>query len=208
VRYEVVLVGANRDSDTPVTLFEQLQADPADSRAWNVLYERYYPLIRSWCLRWGVQAADADDISQDVLLKLFGAFRQYRFDPSRSFRAWLKTVTQHAWTDFARARLRTSDELAGQLEAFADSRDAVADLERQLEDALEHEMLEMAMIRVEERVKPKTWAAFRMTAIEHRSGVEAAEQLQMPVAHVFVAKHRVQKLLEAEVRILKGIHSR
>jgi hypothetical protein len=26
----------------------------------------------------------------------------------------------------------------------------------------------------------------------------------MPVAHVFVARHRVQKLLEAEVRSLKG----
>jgi RNA polymerase sigma factor (sigma-70 family) len=197
-------VGTRRDSDTPVTLFEQLQADPSDPRAWNLLFERYQPMIRSWCLRWGVQAADADDIAQDVLLKLFGAFRRYRYDPSRSFRAWLKTVTQRAWTDFARARLRTSDELAGQLDAFADSRDAVADLEKQLEDALEHELLELAMKRVEDRVKPCTWEAFRLTAIEHRSGVEAARQVQMPVAHVFVAKHRVQRLLEAEVRILKG----
>ena len=96
---------------------------------------------------------------------MLAAFRQYRYDPSRSFRAWLKTVTQHAWTDFARARLRTSDELAGQLEAFADSRDAVADLEKEIEDAVDRELLELAMKRVQERVKPSTWEAFRLTAI-------------------------------------------
>ena len=144
-------MGTKRDSDTSVTLFEQLQTDPSDPGAWKLLFERYHPMIRSWCLKWGVQASDADDIAQDVLLKLLAAFRQYRYDPSRSFRTWLKTVTQHAWTDFARARLRTSNELAGQLEAFADSRDAVADLEQQLEDAFDRELLEVAMKRVEER---------------------------------------------------------
>jgi hypothetical protein len=94
--------------------------------------------------------------------------------------------------------------MAGQFEAFADSRDAVADLERQLEDAFDRELLEVAMKRVEERVKPNTWMAFQLTAIENVTGVAAGLQLQMPVAHVFVARHRVQKLLEAEVRSLKG----
>jgi RNA polymerase sigma-70 factor (ECF subfamily) len=197
-------MGDKRDGDTSVTLLEQLQTDPSDPRAWTLLFQRYHPMIRSWCLRWGVQAADADDISQEVLLKLLNAFRQYRYDPARSFRAWLKTVTQHAWTDFARARLRLSEELACQLEAFADSRDAVADLEQELEDAFDRELLELAMKRVEGRVKPSTWMAFRLTAIENRAGVEAGLQLQMPVAHVFVARHRVQKLIEAEVRSLKG----
>ena len=89
------------------------------------------------------------------------------------------------------------------IEAIADSRDALADLERQIEDAFEREILELAMRRVESRVKPTTWQAFQLTAIENRSGVEAAKELQMQVAHVFVAKHRVQKMLEEEVQALK-----
>jgi RNA polymerase sigma-70 factor (ECF subfamily) len=60
------------------------------------------------------------------------------------------------------------------------------------------------MKRVEERVKPNTWMAFQLTAIGNRTGVEAGQQLEMPVAHVFVARHRVQKMIEAEVRSLKG----
>jgi hypothetical protein len=76
-------MGDKRDGDTSVILLEQLQTDPSDPRAWKLLFERYHPMIRSWCLRWGVQAADADDISQDVLLKLLNAFRQYRYAAKR-----------------------------------------------------------------------------------------------------------------------------
>ncbi len=59
------------------------------------------------------------------------------------------------------------------------------------------------MRRVRQRVKPATWQAFHLTAVEGLSGATAAQKLQMPVAHVFVAKNRVQKMLQEEVRILR-----
>ena len=68
----------------------------------------------------------------------------------------------------------------------------------------EHELLALAMRRVEARVKPSTWEAFRLTAIENLQGVEAAARLNMDVSNVFVHKHRVLKLLEEEVRALKA----
>ena len=52
-------------------------------------------------------------------------------------------------------------------------------------------------------MKPGTWEAFRLTAIENLQGVEVAKQLNMDVSTVFVYKHRVLKLLEEEVAILK-----
>jgi DNA-directed RNA polymerase specialized sigma24 family protein len=69
--------------------------------------------------------------------------------------------------------------------------------------AFEHELLELAMLRVEQRVKPSTWEAFRLTAIDNLPGVEVAKRLNMAVTNVFVHKHRVLKLLEDEVTILK-----
>jgi hypothetical protein len=36
------------------------------------------------------------------------------------------------------------------------------------------------------------------------SGADAAHRLGIPVGHVFVAKHRVQKMLQDEVRIMKN----
>ena len=192
------------DDDTSPTLMIRIQEDPANQRAWDEFVQRYQPMIHAWCLRSGAQPSDADDIAQEVLIKLLAAIKKFQYDPTRSFRSWLKTVTRHAWSDLARSRRHTTDEPEGLIQALADSRDALADLEKQLEDAFDRELLELAMRRVEKRVKPITWQAFRLTAIENRHGADAAKELQMPVAHVFVARYRVQRMLEEEVRALKG----
>jgi RNA polymerase sigma factor (sigma-70 family) len=194
----------DRETDTSLTLLERLQIDPGDPEAWSLFVERYQPRIRRWCLAWGSQDSDADDVAQEVLVKLFAALRKFRYDPARSFRAWLKTVTQHAWSDFIAARRKDPGHNAGSIALVADSAEARSDLERQIEDAFDRELLEVAMHRIKNRVKPATWDAFHLTAIEGRPGAEVAGQLGMAVAHVFVAKHRVQKMLQEEVRILKN----
>jgi hypothetical protein len=86
---------------------------------------------------------------------------------------------------------------------IADSSAAQSDLVRQIEDAFDTELLELAMHRVKKRVKPATWQAFQLTVVEGLSGVDAAPKLQIPVAHVFVAKNRVQKMLREGARILR-----
>jgi RNA polymerase sigma factor (sigma-70 family) len=196
-------MAADRDTETSLTLLERLQVNPDDPVAWRLFVERYQPRIRRWCLAWGLQDSDADDVAQEVLVKLFGALRKFHYDPSRSFRAWIKTVTQHAWSDFVRARHKDPGRNAGPIALVADSAEAQSDLERQLEEAFDRELLDVAMHRVKGRVKPATWDAFQLTAIDGLSGAEVAQRLRIPVAHVFVAKHRVQKMLQEEVRLLK-----
>jgi RNA polymerase sigma-70 factor (ECF subfamily) len=191
------------DVDTSVTLMMRVQKNPADPQAWDDFVRRYQPVICVWCLRWGAQPSDADDVAQEVLLKLLTAMKKFQYDPARSFRAWLKTVTHNAWNDFVASHRFKSAENDDRFDAIVDSRDALADLEKQMEDAFDRELLELAMRRIEKRVKPATWQAFRLTAVENRSGADVAQQLQIPVASVFVAKHRVQKLLHEEVRRLK-----
>ena len=123
-------------------------------------------------------------------------------ESTANFRGWLKTVTHNAWIDFVRRPVTT--QAPDWISSLADSHDALEDLEQRMEQAYERELLELAMRRVEPRVKPSTWEAFRLTSIENLSGAEAAERLATPISSVFVAKHRVLKLLEEEVRKLKG----
>ena len=68
-----------------------------------------------------------------------------------------------------------------------------------MEDAFDRELLEIAMRRAEKRVKPANWRAFHLTAIDQRSGADVAGELGMPVARVFIAKHRVQRMIEEEM---------
>ena len=72
---------ADRDADTSLTLLERLQKNPDDPQAWTLFIERYQPRIRRWCLTWGLQDSDADDVAQDVLVKLFAALRKFQYDP-------------------------------------------------------------------------------------------------------------------------------
>jgi RNA polymerase sigma-70 factor (ECF subfamily) len=190
------------NDDTSLTLMMRVQQDPADPEAWDEFVHRYHPMIRDWCLKWGAQPFDADDVAQQVLIKLMSAMKTYRCESTASFRGWLKTVTHNAWIDSVRRPVTT--QAPDWISSLADSHDALEDLEQQMERAYERELLELAMRRVEPRVKPNTWEAFRLTSIEHLSGAEAAERLTTPISSVFVAKHRVLKLLEEEVRKLKG----
>ena len=188
--------------DTSLTLLERVQKFPADLDAWDEFVRRYHPLIRAWCVKWGLQASDADDVSQDVLVKLLTAMRNFHYDPSRSFCAWLKTVTHHALSNYSAGRSKEPDQIAPDM-SFADLVDARDDLERELEGLFDRDLFQIAMRRVEKRIKPVTWSAFRLMVLDGLSGQEAGQQLQVPVAHVFVAKNRVQKMLQEEVKVMK-----
>src|SRR5262249_13809924 len=149
---------------------------------------------------WDLQEADAEDVTQNVLLRLAQKMPLFVYDPSRSFRAWLKTLTHHAWSDFVSSRKNrvqgSGDTRVLRVLQTVKARTA---LEKQLDEAFERELREEAMARVRQRVAPQTWEAFRLTALDGLSGAEAATRIPMQVAQVFVARRRVQKMLQAEV---------
>jgi RNA polymerase sigma-70 factor (ECF subfamily) len=164
---------------------------------------QYGPRIYGWCRRWGLQETDAQDVTQNVLLRLARRLRDFSYDPSRSFRAWLKTLAQRAWIDFLEDR-RGGDVGTGDSHVLdlLDSVEARQDFLAQLDEEFDRELFEQALTRVRLRVAPQTWEAFRLTALEGLSGAEAARQIPMRVGQVFVAKGRFLKLLQAELEQL------
>jgi hypothetical protein len=70
---------------TSVTLLEQLRKTPADAASWEVFVDRYGPIILGWCRKWGLQEADALDVSQVVLATLAKAMRTFDYFYSRSY---------------------------------------------------------------------------------------------------------------------------
>jgi RNA polymerase sigma-70 factor (ECF subfamily) len=191
---------AQEDSGTRVSLLGRLRHDPGDQEAWAQFVEHYGGRIYDWCLRWHLQDADAQDVTQTVLLKLAARLREFQYDPTRSFRAWLKTVTHHAWSDFVEANRRGRSSGDSVVLANLEARQ---DLEQRLQEQFDQELLGLAVARVRLRVAPQTWEAFHLTAVEGLSGAEAAARIPMAVAQVFVAKRRVQKLIQEELSKLE-----
>jgi RNA polymerase sigma-70 factor (ECF subfamily) len=197
-------MGNASDSGTRITLLGRLLKDPTNQAVWSEFVEHYGGKIYGWCRKWNLQEADAQDVTQDVLVKLADKMKTFRYDPSGSFRAWLKTITRHAWQDFLdnRKRLVQGSGDSGVL-TMLESVEAHDDLLKHLEEEFDREILEEAMLRVRLRVAPQTWEAFRLTTMEGLSGAEAAERIPMRATQVYVAKHRVQKLLQEEVQKLE-----
>ncbi len=193
-------------SRTSVTLLMRLR-DLDDQEAWDDFVQRYVPKIYGWCRRNRLQEADASDVTQEVLGKLVAAIRKFEYDANRgTFRGWLKTVTQNAVRDFANSVKRhgrgTGDSnIMGALAAIADTH-AMEDLAREIDTEGEQEILREAEARVKMRLKQVTWDAYELTAVKDVPAAEAAEQLGIDVAQVYVAKSRVIKMLRTEVQKL------
>jgi len=192
------------DSGTRITLLGRLRRDPDDQHAWAEFVEHYGPRLHAWCLRWGLQEADAQDVTQNVLLRLARKMRDFTYDPNGSFRAWLKTLAQHACSDYVASRQRAGQASGEAVDHLLASVEARQDLLARLDEEFDRELLEQAIARVRLRVAPQTWEAFRLTALEGLPGAEAARRVPMQVAQVFVAKRRVQKMLQAELEGLDG----
>ena len=190
------------ESLTSATLLGRLRQVPMDQAAWAEFTERYGRKIYGWCRQWNLQAADAEDVTQIVLLKLAAKMQTFLYDPAKSFRAWLKTVTRNAWNDYWAGRSRVAATGGSQAVELLQTVEAREDLVRRLDDEFDRELLEEATARVRLRVRPRTWEAFERTALQGQSGAEAAKELGMKVATVFVARSKVQAMLQEELRKL------
>jgi RNA polymerase sigma-70 factor (ECF subfamily) len=191
---------------TSITLIGRLRQDPKDQAAWSEFVARYGPRILQWCRGWKLQESDAQDVTQNVLLKLSGLMSPFVYDSSGSFRGWLKTLAHHAWRDLVterrRARFRRAD---GRMEELLASLTAGDDLAEQLDLEFRREVMQRAMERVRQRVSPRTWDAFRLTALEQWSGKAAAERLEIKIARVYGARSAVKAMIREEVRKLEGL---
>ncbi len=195
------------ETRTSATLLARLRLAPADQGAWAAFADRYGRKVYGWCRHWGLQEADAQDVTQDVLVRLAGKIGGFEYDPTRRFRAWLKTLARHALSDFCDARGRAGAAGGGEGVDRLHSVEAREDLLQRLDAEFDREVLEAAVARVRMRVTPKSWRVFELTAQDGRSGAEAAAELGMTVAAVFVTKGRVQKMLQDEVRDLEGLEA-
>jgi RNA polymerase sigma factor (sigma-70 family) len=198
-------MGANTGDTTRVTLLQRLNQDPADQISWAEFVRLYSPAIRGWLMHWGLQEADSQDVAQNVLLRLTAKLPQFKYDPSKSFRGWLKTLTHHAWHDFVteagyRTRGSGDTSILDQLQSV----EAREDLAARVEATFDKELLQMALLRAKERVADTTWQAFKLSALDGVAPQTVADQLGVRVSQVYLAKHRVQKLVQEEIRSIEG----
>lgn len=184
--------------NTPVSLLDRVRR--GDQVAWNEFSAQCSSMLRQWCLKWGLQTADADDLIQDTLLIVFSRVAEFRRRGAGSFRSWIRTIAWRCWCDaVARVERSMRSEIAVR---FCESLEARTSLEEEFRKLFENQILEQAMEIVKRRVQASTWDAFRLTALENAGGEIAAEISGLQINAVYAARYRVQRLISAEMRHL------
>jgi RNA polymerase sigma-70 factor (ECF subfamily) len=193
---------------TRLSLIDLLQGSTDDTKmnqARDELFTAYHPVVLRWCQRCGLQPVDAEDVSQDLFLRLFKAIKSYVPPPSRppggSFRCWLKTVVLHEVIDFWRGPNRRVNLLDNERLQSLCSNDSLSILHDGLVDAWDPERQEEVkeiVARVKARVKPHTWDAFERVVLGRQTAAEAAKDLGISEISVYVAVSRIKQKLRQE----------
>jgi RNA polymerase sigma-70 factor (ECF subfamily) len=180
---------------TPGSLLAQLQ-DPQEQRAWDRFVEIYTPFLYSWSRRVGVPRQDAIDLVQDVLLLLVEKLPEFRYDPNRSFRGWLRMVMLNKHRENLRRRhvapLTASDSLLDDL-ASPSVGDAFEEQEYR------RHIVGRAFQLMQSEFQPNTWKACWEHVVSGRPAADVARELNMSEGAVYVAKCRVLRRLRQDL---------
>ncbi|WP_197999938.1 RNA polymerase sigma factor [Gimesia alba] len=193
------------NSMTHVSLLARLREDDRDASAWRTFVDRYGRRIYEWCLARGLQPADSEDVTQEVLLKLARHLGTFEYNPQLTFRGWLRRVAENSILDFLRQKkvtrnLNSEGSHFGPLNAVA----ARVDLASRLEEAFDLELFDLAKERVRTRVERQRWQAWELSAVQQLSGEEVSQQLGMKVPTVYSSRYQIQKLIMEEVQQLEA----
>jgi RNA polymerase sigma-70 factor (ECF subfamily) len=186
------------DFKTSVSLISQLR-DPMNTEAWTKFVATYQPGIVACCRRLGCSAQDAEDLSQEVLLKIVKAMPDFQLDPGQRFRGWLYTVVLNAARDFfTRGGKRLGKPIGGTdahkvLEQVPDRyaedplalpgrlADLVSDMEPLRRLLVWNEVLKRVKARLP---TPNRWASFEGVYLKDKTPTELAAELCETTAYV------------------------
>jgi RNA polymerase sigma-70 factor (ECF subfamily) len=183
-------------NETRQSLLLRAQAGEAD--AWEDLAGLYRPLILGWLGRHGVPAGDLEDLGQDVLLSVVKRLPAFRHSGRRgAFRSWLRTIVCSRTADYWRAAGPAARARGGGA-ALREVADPGGGLDRQWDEEHDRYVLHCLLDLVEEEFEPLTLKAFRRLALDGAGGAEAARELGLSVAAVYVAKSRVLRRVRQE----------
>lgn len=198
--------------ETRESLIVQIK-DPSNRDAWGKFVDLYRPVIHRIALARGLQDADAQDLTQHVLMAVAASIGRWeKSTESTRFRHWLRRVTRNAILN-AISR-RPPDQATG----TSSYQNIVAEIPERTDHSLDDEtesLIELEYRRelylraaafVRTDVDPITWQAFERTVIGGISNAQAAQELSKSIGTIYAARSRVMKRLRTAIAEIEENH--
>lgn len=174
-----------------------------DLVAWDEFVNLYAPCVVRVVARAGLQQADAENVLQEVLLRVAKSIELWLNRSDRSgFRPWLLRIAKNETVNLltrkgTRPFEKASHAVGDNLELLADDQ---SDLATSIDTEYEREVFLWAAEQVRESVSPHTWQAFWLSHVEGLSIGEVSNRLNLKPANIYFARSRVMKRLKQIVQ--------
>ncbi|MBI2929478.1 MAG: sigma-70 family RNA polymerase sigma factor [Verrucomicrobia bacterium] len=192
-----------------------------DQESWREFFDTYWRLIHRVARKAGLREDEAQDVVQETILSVAKKMPGFKYDPAvGSFRGWLFQLTRWRiinqfkkrqvltpapaptrW-DSEAAETAPLDSLDAPLEEIPDP--AAPPLDAVWEEEWQQHLLTTAIARVKARISPSLYQMFDLHVNKRLAVTEVAQALGVSAAQIYLAKHRVGRLLKQEVKKLEA----
>ena len=182
--------------------------DWRDDDSWRDFFNTYWKLVYGVALKSGLTEQEAEEVVQETVITVARRIPEFKYNPTVcSFKTWLLNLTRWRIVDQLRKR-------QPKLNGYADGTPHTATIERlpnppgvDLDAMWDYEwqqsLVTTAIQRVKRRVNPEHYQIFHLCVFKEWPVKKVARELDVNVAQVYLAKHRVGVLLTKEVKALE-----
>lgn len=182
-----------------------------DQKTWDEFYQTYWRLIYSVAVRAGLRPEEAFDCVQETILSIAKQSKKKLYDPEQgSFKTWLMNMTRWRINDQFRKRKKDTAMTGGDWDD--ERKTAVIDriedpngdvLERLWDVEWKKGIADAALARVKAQVSPKQYQIFDYYVVRQWDAGTVQNKLNVSMAQVYLAKHRVGAVLKKELAKLE-----
>jgi RNA polymerase sigma-70 factor (ECF subfamily) len=207
----VVTMRIKKDEDfipTRRSLLGRLK-DYDDNQSWKTFFDTYWRLIYKAAIKAGLTSTEAEDVVQETVISVSKSMPNFDYDAQRgSFKTWLMQLTGWRIIDALRKRQpgfepeEPSDSDEPPLEQLPDP--AKSALETLWEEEWENNLMDAAIERIKTNVPAKQFQIFDLYVRKGWPLGKVSQALNVNRGQVYLVKHRVAKLIKAEVATLRS----
>lgn len=183
-----------------------------DNGSWRDFFDTYWRLIYGFAIRHGLGHDEAQEVVQETVVAVAKSIGRFHYDPKIcAFKTWLLGVTRSKIANQFARRARqpatvphaSSDDSASTLWVNRIPDEQAGQWEQTWNEEWQKNLMEAAIQRVKRRVSIEQYQMFDLFVLKEWPARDVAKTLGVTVAHVYVAKHRIAKLIQKEVQALE-----
>jgi RNA polymerase sigma factor (sigma-70 family) len=181
-----------------------------DQESWRQAFDTYAGMIYSFAFRAGLSDAEAQEVVQETFIVLAKQMREDQYDRTKgSFKAWLQRNSRWRIDEQLRKRKhRPPPRAAASTEKRTPTVERIPDpaslnLDKIYEDEWRENLFSLAVERLKEKVDAKQFQIFDLYVLKKWPVRKIASTLGVSSGRVYLAKFRLSKLVDRELKELK-----